>query len=61
MSLCGAVLQILVLGVGVNRGHETVLDAERIFEHLDHGHEAVSCARADRRDFVVSRGRSLSR
>src|SRR4029077_20078261 len=40
----GTVDERLVAGVGVHRGHEALLDAERIVEHLDHRHEAVGGA-----------------
>ncbi len=44
-SLCGQVEQVLVVGVGVHRGHQAPLDAEGVVEHLDHRHEAVGRAR----------------
>ena len=36
-----AVLQVLVGGVGVDRGHQAALDAERVVEHLGQRREAV--------------------
>ena len=40
-SLCGPSTSMLVAGVGVDRRHQALLDAERVVEHLDHRHEAV--------------------
>ncbi len=51
----GTVDEALVAGVGVRRGHETLLDTERIVEHLDHRHEAVGRARGVRHDDVLGR------
>jgi len=39
--LVGRVLQILVRGIGVNRGHETVLNSKVFVQHLHHGGQAV--------------------
>ena len=41
----GQVEQVLVVGVGVHRGHQAAHDDEGVVEHLDHGHEAVGGAR----------------
>ena len=46
---------LLIVGVGVNRGHETTLDAEGVVKNLGHGRKAVSGARGIRDD-VVGRG-----
>ena len=48
----GAVDQHLVARVGVDGGHQALLDAERVVEHLDHRHEAVGRARGVRHDLV---------
>ena len=48
----GAVDQHLVAGVGVDRGHQALLDAEGVVEHLDHRHEAVRRARGVGDDLV---------
>ena len=56
-----AVLQVLVGGVGVNRGHESALDAEVVEEDLRQRREAVSGARCVGDDVVRSRGRRCSR
>jgi hypothetical protein len=49
----GAVHQRLVAGVGVDRGHEALLDAEGVVEDLDHGHEAVGGAGGVGDDLVL--------
>src|SRR5712691_200575 len=38
------VLELLVRGVGVDRGHHPALDAERVVQHFRQGHEAVGRA-----------------
>src|SRR6478609_6070312 len=43
--LVRGVLQVLVLGVGVDGGHQSLLDAQRIVEHLGHRAQAVGGAR----------------
>src|SRR5205085_3747266 len=48
------VQQVLVVGVGVHRGHETLLDAEGVVEDLDHGYEAVGRAGGVGHDLVLS-------
>ena len=53
--LVGAVDELLVAGVGVDRGHQALLDAERVVEHLDHRDEAVGGARGVRDDLVLGR------
>src|SRR5690606_10574978 len=50
--LVRAVDQLLVTGVGVHRGHEPPLHAERVVEDLDHRDEAVRGARCVRHDVV---------
>jgi hypothetical protein len=45
----------LVVGVGVDRRHEALLDADRIVKHLGHGGEAVRGAGGVRDDHVVLR------
>ncbi len=50
--------ELLVAGVGVDRGHQTLLDAERVVEHLHHRHEAVGGARGVRDHLVGRRVRS---
>ena len=52
-SLCGEVEQVLVVGVGVHRGHEPAHDVERVVDHLDHGDEAVRRARGVGDDDVL--------
>ena len=47
-----AVLQVLVGGVGVDRGHQTALDAEVVEKHLGERREAVRGARGVREDVV---------
>ena len=57
-SLCAAVLQVLVLRVGVDGRHQAALDAERLVQHLRHRREAVGRARRvgdDRLRAVVQR------
>jgi hypothetical protein len=44
---------LLVVGVGVDRGHQPALDADRIVEHLGHGREAVGGARRVGDDLVI--------
>src|SRR5688500_20096018 len=39
--LVRAVLQVLVLGVGVDRGHQPPLDPDQVIEHLRHRRQAV--------------------
>ena len=51
--------ELLVAGVGVDRRHQALLDAERVVEHLDHRHEAVRRAAGvgdDLVDLRVERG-----
>src|SRR5690606_20873642 len=48
-----AVLEVLVTGVGVDRGHETALDAELLVEDLRERREAVRGARGVRDDVVL--------
>ena len=55
MSLCGRVEQVLVGGVGVDRGHQPVADADRLVQHLRHGRQAVRRARGVRDDVVDRR------
>jgi hypothetical protein len=43
----------LVAGVGVDRGHETMLDADRVVQHLDDRRQAVGRARGVGDDHVV--------
>src|SRR5690606_27626761 len=50
-----AVLQVLVAGVGVDRGHETTLDADRVVERLGQRREAVGRAGGVRDDVVRGR------
>ena len=57
----GAVDQVLVAGVGVDRVHEALLDAEGVVEHLDHRHEAVGGARGVGHDQVGAPGRRCRR
>ncbi len=45
----------LVAGVGVDRGHETLVDADRVVEHLRDRREAVGGARRVGYDLVVLR------
>ena len=45
--------QALVAGVGVDRGHHAVADAERLVEHLGHGGQAVGRARRVGDDVVA--------
>ena len=47
--------QSLITGVGVNGGHQTLLNTERIVENLDHRHEAVGGARSVGDDVVTIR------
>ena len=35
----------LVVGIGMHRGHESLVDADRVVEHLDDGREAIGGAR----------------
>ena len=51
----GAVHQHLVAGVGVDGGHQALLDAEGVVQHLDQGHEAVGRARGVGDDLVLRR------
>src|SRR5690606_6882193 len=51
----GAVLEVLVARVRVDRGHEATLDAEGLVEDLREGREAVRGARGVRHD-VLRRG-----
>ena len=51
--LVRAVDQHLIAGVGVHGGHEALLDAEGVVEHLDERHEAVRGARGVRHDLVL--------
>ena len=44
-SVCVQVEQVLIVGVGVHRGHQPADDVEGVVEHLDHRHEAVGGAR----------------
>ena len=44
----GQVEQVLVVRVGVHRGHEATHDVEGLVDHFDHGHEAVGRARGVR-------------
>ena len=53
--LVRAVLQVLVLGVGVDRGHQTLLDADQVVEHLGHRGQAVGGARGVGDDRSASR------
>jgi hypothetical protein len=50
-----SVLQVLVLGVGVDRGHQTLLDPHRLVQRLGHRGEAVRGARRVRDDVVLGR------
>ena len=43
--LVGQVEEVLVVGVGVDGGHEPAAHPEGVVEDLDHGHEAVGGAR----------------
>ena len=45
----------LVVGVGVNGGHESLVNAERIVQHLDYGGDAVGGAGCVGDDVVVGR------
>ncbi len=47
------VLQALVGGVGVDRRHQAVLDADRVVEHLGHRRQAVGRARGVGDDVVL--------
>ena len=49
----GHVLQALIGGVGVDRGHQAVLDPDRVVEHLGHRGQAVGRARGVRDHVVV--------
>ena len=51
--LVRAVDEHLVAGVGVDRRHQALLDAERVVEHLDHRHEAVRRAAGVGDDLVL--------
>ena len=53
--------QHLVAGVGVHRGHQALLHAEGVVEHLDQRHEAVGGARRVGDDLVVGWGRTCRR
>ena len=48
----------LVAGVGVDRRHQALTDAERVVEHLDQRHEAVGRAARVGDHLVLSRSRS---
>ena len=43
----------LVIGVGMDRGHETVLDTNLVIEHLGHGRQAIGCARCVGNDTMI--------
>ena len=47
--------QGLIAGIGVDGGHETLLNTERIVENLDHRREAVGGARSVGDDVVTIR------
>ena len=49
----GHVRQSLVVGIGVHRGHDAVLDSERIVEHLGQRREAIRGARGVRHKSVL--------
>ena len=49
-----AILQVLVCGVSVNGGHQTVLDTECVIEDLGKRSQAVGGARGVRDDVVRS-------
>ena len=49
----------LVVGVGVDRRHEALAEAEGVVEHLHHRHEAVGRARGGRDDEVARRVESV--
>ena len=51
--LVGHVLQALVGGVGVDRGHQAVLDADRLVQHLGHRGQAVGRAGGVGDDLVL--------
>jgi hypothetical protein len=46
---------LLVIGIGVNRRHQSPGDSKAVIEDLYHGRHAVGCARCIRDD-VMSRG-----
>ena len=52
--------EVLVVGVGVDRRHQPLLDAERVVEHLGDRRQAVGRARGVGDDVVRCRGRSAS-
>ena len=45
---------VLIVGVGVNRGHETLLDAEGVVEHLGYRRQAVGGAGGVGDDVVLA-------
>src|SRR5690625_1871862 len=53
--LVGAIQQVLVGGVGVNRGHETAFNANYLVENLGHWGEAARGARCVRHYVVIGR------
>jgi hypothetical protein len=58
MSLVDLVEDLLVVGIGVDRGHQPAFDADRVVQHLGERREAVGGARGVRDDLVI--GVSLS-
>ena len=54
-SLVRAVLQVLVLGVRVDRGHQTLDDAEAVVQRLGHRRQAVRGAGGVGDDVVARR------
>ena len=54
-SLCGQVEDALVVGEGVHSGHEALLDAEGVEQHLGHRRQTVGGTRSVGEDVVTSR------
>jgi hypothetical protein len=47
--------EVLIAGVGMNGGHESLFDAKGIVENLDHGNKAIGRTRSVRDNLVLGR------